>query len=214
MPLCISLTGGIGSGKSTAAGMFEELGATVIDTDAIARGLTGPGGAATAAIREAFGTACVGGDGALDRAKMRRLVFADPEARAKLEGILHPLIRRQALELASRSHGPYVLLVVPLLLETGAYGEVIDRVLVVDCDEALQVARAATRNGLSEEEVRAVMAAQLPRQRRLAGAHDVIRNDGDIESLRRQVTATHARYLELAHDASRNSSVKRRKTIK
>lgn len=203
MPLCIGLTGGIGCGKSSASQFFEQLGATIVDTDSIAHELTRPEGAAIAAIRDAFGAAYIAGNGALDRKNMRELVFSDPAARGKLETILHPLIRRRALELLARPDGPYVMLVVPLLLETGAYRELTDRVLVIDCDEALQVARASARSGMSEEDVRAIMAAQLPRRQRLAAADDVIRNDGDLAALRRQVEATHARYLSLAAGAFR-----------
>lgn len=214
MPLCIGMTGGIGSGKTSAANIFQELGADVVDTDEISHDLTRPGGTAMAAIRDAFGDSCVAADGALDRQQMRDLVFSDPAARTKLEGILHPLIRGRAQELISGSRRPYVLLVVPLLLETGAYRELASRVLVVDCDEALQIARASARSGLSEDRVRAIMAAQIPRQQRLAAADDVIRNDGDMEALRRQVQTLHAKFLTLARDASRNAASEHRNILK
>ena len=198
MPYCIGLTGGIGSGKSAAAAIFRELGAAVVDTDEIARDLTAPAGAAIAAIRDRFGADYIAGDGSLDRSKMRRLVFSDSELRKQLEEILHPLIRETSRLRIAAAIQPYVLIVVPLLLETGAYRDLIDRVLVVDCDEDQQVARAMKRSGLAAEEVRAILAAQLPRNERLAHADDVLRNDGDIASLRRQVENLHAKYLVLA----------------
>ena len=141
-PYCIALTGGIGCGKSTVSALFAARGVPVIDTDEIARELTHPGGTAIAAIRDAFGPEFVTENGALDRAAMRRLVFADAEAKRSLERILHPLIRREATQrIVAAQQAPYVVLVVPLLLETGAYRELANRTLVVDCDEALQIAR-------------------------------------------------------------------------
>ena len=214
MPLCIGMTGGIGSGKTSAAKIFESLGAGIVDTDEIAHELTRAGGAATAAIRAAFGAVYVTADGALDRQKMRALVFSDSASRRKLEGILHPLIRRRALELVRGSGRPYVLLVVPLLLETGACGELVSRVLVIDCDETRQVARASARSGVTAKQVRAIMAAQVSREQRLAAADDVIRNDGDMETLRRQVQALHAEYLALAQEPSRNAVPEHRKSFK
>jgi dephospho-CoA kinase len=199
MPFCVGLTGGIGSGKSSAADIFRELGAAVVDTDEIAHELTRSGGAAIAAIRREFGEEYIAADGGLDRAKMRQLVFGDPRARQRLEGVLHPLIRKESrARIASAQEQPYVLIVVPLLLETGAYRELINRVVVVDCDEAVQLARTRRRSGLSSEEVRAIMAAQLPRAERLAAADDVLHNDGGMDTLRRQVEALHAQYLTLA----------------
>jgi dephospho-CoA kinase len=195
---CIGLTGGIGSGKSSAADFFRELGAAVIDTDEISHALTRAGGAAIPAIRETFGADCITDDGALDRVRMRELVFSDPAARKKLETLLHPLIRARALAALEAAQAPYAVLVVPLLLETGAYRDRIDRVLVVDCDEAVQIARATARSGMSERAVRAIMAAQLPRQQRLAAADDVISNDGGMDALRREVEKLHAAYLTLA----------------
>ena len=201
-PFCIGLTGGIGSGKSSAAKIFQELGAAVVDTDQIARELTGRGGAAIAAIADQFGADCIAADGSLDRSKMRRLVFTDPKSKRKLEAILHPLIRRESRARIAAAQQPYVLVVVPLLLETGAYRELIKRVLVVDCDEARQIARTVKRSGLAIDEVRAIMAAQLPRAERLAAADDVLHNDADIDALRRQVEILHAKYLALARAGS------------
>ncbi len=205
MPYCVGLTGGIGSGKSRAASLFGELGAEVVDTDDISHEITGIGGSAMPAITATFGAAAAAADGSLDRAVMRRLVFGNPDARKRLENILHPQIREHARRRMARSAAPYVLLVVPLLLETGGYRDLIQRVLVVDCEESLQVSRAMRRSQLTEEAVRAIMGAQLPRQQRLAGADDVIHNDGDITQLREQVAALHQRYLELAASAAPGS---------
>ncbi len=204
MPFCVGLTGGIASGKSSAATLFEELGAAVVDTDAIAHELTRPGTVAMAAIRDAFGPTYVAADGSLERAKMRQLVFSDPAAKAKLEAILHPLIREQARAQIVATQQPYVIVVVPLLIETGAYRDLIQRVLVVDCGEELQVSRAMQRSQLKENEVRAILAAQLPRTERLRGADDVIDNNGDIEALRQQIQQLHAKYLALAQAAAHN----------
>lgn len=205
MPYCVGLTGGIGSGKSRAAALFGELGAEVVDTDEISHEITGIGGSAMPAIIATFGATAVAADGSLDRAVMRRLVFGNPDARKRLENILHPQIRELAHRRMTRSAAPYVLLVVPLLLETGGYRDLIQRVLVVDCEESLQVSRAMHRSQLTEGAVRAIMGAQLPRQQRLAGADDVIHNDGDITQLREQVAALHQRYLELAASAAPGS---------
>ncbi|RPJ48494.1 MAG: dephospho-CoA kinase [Betaproteobacteria bacterium] len=202
MPFCVGVTGGIGSGKSRAASMFGELGAGIVDTDAISHEITGVGGSAMPAIIEAFGDSVVAADGSLDRAVMRRLVFANPQARKQLESILHPRIREHARHQVAQSAAPYVLLVVPLLLETGGYRDLIQRVLVIDCDESLQIIRARQRSQITEEAVRAIMAAQLPRQQRLAGADDIIRNDGDMAHLRHQVTVLHQRYLTMAAGAA------------
>lgn len=201
MTFCVGLTGGVGSGKSTAAEMFAALGPAVVDTDAISRELTAARGAAMAAVREQFGPEFVAADGSLDRERMRRLVFADAAAKKRLEGILHPMIRAEARARLSAAQAPYVILVVPLLLETGAYRDLVDRVLTVDSREEQQVERVALRSGLSENEVRAIMAAQLSRAERRARADDVLSNDGSIESLQRQVAGLHDRYLALARAA-------------
>jgi dephospho-CoA kinase len=198
MAFCIGLTGGIGSGKSSAAGLFQELGAGVVDTDQIAHELTGPGGAAIAAIRSQFGADYIAADGGLDRAGMRRLVFGNPAAKQKLESLLHPLIREQALAQIAEARQPYVLVAVPLLFETGAYRELVSRVLVVDCPEEMQIARTMQRSRLTADEVRAIMAAQLPRSERLARADDVLHNDDDMDALRRRVAILHDKYLALA----------------
>jgi dephospho-CoA kinase len=202
MAFCIGVTGGIGSGKSRAAAMFAELGADVVDTDDISHEITAAGGSAMPAIIKSFGATAAAADGSLDRAVMRRLVFEKPDARKTLEAILHPQIRECARCRVMASAAPYVLLVVPLLLETGGYRDLIRRVLVVDCDESLQISRAMQRSNLTADGVRAIMAAQLPRQQRLAGADDILRNDGDIAQLRAQVTTLHQHYLKLASSAA------------
>lgn len=209
-PFCVGLTGGIASGKSSAAKRFEELGAAVVDTDAIAHELTQPGTAAMAKIGHAFGPAFIAPDGSLERAKMRQLVFSDPQARAKLEAILHPLIREQARARIAAAQQPYVIVVVPLLLETGAYRDLVQRVLVVDCGEEQQIERAMRRNRLEEAQVRAILAAQLSRAERLKRADDVIDNSGDAESMRRQVEAMHSTFLELAQSGAGEKDSARR----
>lgn len=201
MTFCVGLTGGIGSGKSTVAEMFRALGAAVVDTDEISRELTAPGGAAMPAIRQAFGESYVTPEQSLDRARMRTLVFRDPAARGRLEAILHPMIRAEARARVQAAAAPYVVLVVPLLLETGAYRDLVNRVLVVDAPEERQIERAAARSRLSEEEVRRIIAAQMPRDQRIAGADDVLDNGAGIEALRRAVERLHARYLELARSS-------------
>ena len=194
----VGLTGGVGSGKSTASDMFGELGAGIVDTDVISRELTAPGGAAIPALREAFGPDYIDQNGALDRARMRALVFGDPAARTKLEAILHPAIRAEVRVRLENSDRPYVIVVVPLLLETGAYHDLTDRVLVVDCTEEEQLRRTTQRSGVTGDAARAIMAAQLPRAERLTRADDVLSNAGSIEDLRRNVARLHAKYLDLA----------------
>ena len=201
MAYCVGLTGGIGSGKSAASDRFGELGAGVVDTDEISRELTAPAGAALEEIRKQFGPEFVTADAGLDRARMRRLVFADAAARRKLEAILHPLIRARTRAAIAAATQPYVIVVVPLLLETGACAELVQRVLVVDCEEAAQVRRTMARSGLSAGEVREIMATQLPRAERLRRADDVLANDGDLPALQRRVARLHAQYLDLARAA-------------
>ena len=199
----VGLTGGIGSGKSTVADSFAHLGVPVIDTDVIARELTVPGGAALALIHDAFGDAVMRADGTLDRAALRRLVFADSSARLQLEAILHPRIR-QVVEgtIATLHHAPYVLIVIPLLVETGGYRDLLNRVLVVDCPEAMQIERVMARSGLTHDEVAAVIAAQAGRAERLAAGDDVIANAGSPEALAIAVEALDGRYRALAGKAS------------
>ncbi len=197
--LRVGLTGGIGCGKSTVAAGFAALEVPLIDTDAIAHQLTGVDGSAMPAIHAAFDDAVVQTDGALDRLEMRRRVFSNPAARTKLETILHPLILQHVQrQLQSMPAVPYVLIVVPLLLETPGYRSIVDRVLVVDCLETQQIARASTRDGLSNADIQAVMAAQLDRDARLAGADDIVHNTGDPTYLQQQILPLHHKYLELS----------------
>ena len=197
-PYTVGLTGGIGSGKSAVAGLFARRGVAVIDTDEIAHELTRPEGEAVEAIRAAFGAGLIGADGALDRDGMRKLVFASAGARKKLEGILHPLIRKESALRRARAKSPYVILVVPLLVEGGVDRSRYARVLVVDCTEGQQVERAMRRSSLSEAEVRAILAAQATREQRLARADDVLDNSGTPEALERQVSNLNEKYLTLA----------------
>ncbi|HNC51802.1 MAG TPA: dephospho-CoA kinase [Accumulibacter sp.] len=204
MNFIVGLTGGIGSGKSTVAELFVHHGAALVDTDAIAHALTAAGGAAMAAIVAAFGDGVVDASGALDRAAMRSLVFSDHTAKGRLEAILHPLIRQQSESLCNAAvTAPYVLLVVPLLIETGGYRRRADRILVVDCEESAQVARVQARSGLTGEAVRAIMATQASRAQRRAAADDVLINDGGLDALLPQIEALHRRYLGLARDKAR-----------
>jgi dephospho-CoA kinase len=200
MSLVIGLTGGIGSGKSSAAKLFAALGACVIDTDEIAHELTQSHGAAISAIRQNFGADFITMEGALNREKMRSLVFSDSASRQKLEAILHPLIHMEAARSAALASSPYVIMVVPLLLETGDYREMVRRILVVDCDEQKQIVRAMARSGLSAHEVLAIMATQIARQQRLQQADDVIANDSNLAHLQQQVEALHQKYLALADE--------------
>jgi dephospho-CoA kinase len=198
MAFCVGLTGGIGCGKTAATDIFAELGAGVVDTDVISRKLTAAGGGAMDRIAAEFGAEYVLPDGSLNRARMRALVFGDADGKRRLEAILHPLIREESRRLIAASKAPYVLLVVPLLLETGSYRDLTNRVLVVDCDEAVQVARVMARSGLAEHEVLRIMRAQLERSARLARADDVLRNDADINTLRVHVAQLHEKYLSEA----------------
>jgi dephospho-CoA kinase len=197
-PYTVGLTGGIGSGKSLVAGLFEGLGVEVIDSDDIARELTQKGGEAIGAIRAAFGADALAADGSLDRSKMRRLVFRDAPARKRLEAILHPLIRAESARRSGRVRSPYAILVIPLLVESGVDRSRIARVLVVDCPEAQQIERVMKRSGIPEAEVRAMLAAQATRGQRLAAADDVIDNGGPLEALEPQVSRLNEKYLTLA----------------
>jgi len=192
--ITVGLTGGIGSGKTTVAKRLEALGAAVIDTDEVSRRLTGPGGAAVESLRAAFGERFVGSDGSLERSAMRALVFEDAEARARLEAILHPAIREATDHALAQARGPYAVVVVPLLFETRGYLDRVLRTLVVDCPEELQVHRTARRSQLAPEAVRAIMAAQWPRWRRLQMADDVVWNGGEEAGLAAQCERLHQAY--------------------
>jgi dephospho-CoA kinase len=194
----VCLTGGIGSGKSTVARLFAARGVEVIDADALAHELTAPGGGAIAAIRAAFGDAFIDPSGALDRGRMRALAFEQPDARARLEAILHPMIRASAERLAAAASSPYVIQMIPLLFESGRGRGRCSRVLVVDCTEEIQVERVMARSQLSRAQVEAIMAAQVSRAERVAGADDVVDNTGPPEALEARVISLHALYLDLA----------------
>ena len=200
----IGLTGGIGSGKSTVADMFAARGATIIDTDLIAHQLTADGGTAMTAIRSQFGNEYILPDGAMDRTKMRALVFADPSAKARLENILHPLIRSHSETAAAEATGSYVIFAVPLLVESGNWKKRVTRVLVIDCPEAIQVLRVSKRSGLKEAQIRAIMATQVSRTDRLAAADDILLNDGNTDQLESQVARLHALYADLAKQTCLN----------
>ena len=198
MVFTVGLTGGIGSGKTTVAELFLSQGAGLVDTDEISRRLTAPAQPAIAEIARKFGPQFVAEDGSLDRVRMRNLVFADLSARKDLEAIVHPLIRQESTRQIQESTAPYVVVVVPLLIETGAYRGMIGRILVVDCEPETQVRRVMERSRLSRNEVLSIIASQVSRQQRLREADDIIQNDDDLESLPAQVNPLHLRYLGLA----------------
>jgi dephospho-CoA kinase len=197
----VGLTGGVGSGKSTIATMLSARGAAIIDADAIAHQLTNTGGAAIEALREAFGTAAIAADGSLDRARMRAHVFSDSAARTRLESLLHPMIR-----IAMRERGaeliaggcPYAVFVVPLLVETGSWRGNVDRVLLIDCSQATQIARVRARSGVDEKLAQRIIAAQATRPQRLAAADDVLINEAPLEEIQRKVGHLHRAYLRSA----------------
>ena len=195
--LRIGLTGGIASGKSTVERLFAAHGVPIIDSDVIAREVVASGTPGLAQVRARFGDEVLLADGSLDRRALRRLVFADPAARRDLEAIVHPLIRSGMAERSAAVGGPYQITVIPLLVEGGRRAT-LDRVLVVDCPEALQIERVMQRDQVTEAEARAILAAQVSRSERLAAADDVIVNDGDAAALQAQVDALHAKYLHLA----------------
>jgi dephospho-CoA kinase len=196
-PFAIGLTGGIGSGKSTVADMFAARGATIVDTDLIAHSMTAPNGPAMPAIVAEFGPGFADASGAMDRARMRQLVFSDANAKTRLEAILHPRIRDAALAAGAAATGSYVIYAVPLLIESGTWRARVARLLAVDCPEEVQIARVMARNGLPEAQVRAIMAAQVSRAERLAAADDVIVNNAGIDALAAQVDRLHAFYLQI-----------------
>ena len=197
-PYVVGLTGGIGSGKSAAADEFARLGASVVDTDAIAHQLTAAQGAAIPEIARLFGDEAIDAAGAMDRKRMRERVFADPAEKRRLEALLHPMIRAESSRRIAAAPGPYVVHVVPLLVESPDYRSRVDRVLVVDTPETLQVSRVRQRSKLAEEEVRRIIASQIQRETRLAAADDVVDNSSTIAALQHQVRVLHEKYLGLA----------------
>lgn len=196
-PLRIGLTGGIASGKSAVADAFARRGITIVDTDVIAREVVEPGRAALDAVVGAFGAGVLAPDGRLDRRALRAIVFADPERRRRLEAILHPAIRAEMRARAAAAAGPYVVIAIPLLTESGLQSQV-DRVLVVDCPRDVQLARLLARDGETRAGAERILAAQASREARLAIADDVVANDGTLAELDARVEALHRRYLELA----------------
>jgi dephospho-CoA kinase len=197
--LRVGLTGGIASGKSTAAQRFKELGVPVIDADEAARVVVEPGKPALAEIVKRFGTGVVAKNGELDRRALRTLIFGDSELRRDLESILHPRIRAHMEQSAEAAVGPYVVMAIPLLVEGGSRSRV-DRILVVDVEESAQLQRVTTRDGISIEQARAILASQATRSDRLAAADDVLLNGGSLTDLRQRVDVLHARYLQMAQE--------------
>jgi dephospho-CoA kinase len=195
--LRIGLTGGIASGKSTVAQRFMELGVPVIDADVAARAVVAPGKPGLAEVLKRFGSGVLAENGELDRRALRDLIFSNPGSRRDLEAILHPLIRADMDQSAESAGGPYVVMAIPLLVESGSNDRV-DRILVVDVDEAAQLQRVMARDGCTEEQARAILASQASRSARLAAADDVLLNSGTVTDLRQGVDHLHERYLRLA----------------
>jgi dephospho-CoA kinase len=202
--LRVGLTGGVGSGKSTVGAMLQAHGAAVIDADALVHELTGPDGAALPALRAEFGDDMFLADGMLDRAALRLRVFADDHSRRRLEGVLHPRVRAlaEARAKSAEASAPYVVLMIPLLVEAGEWRSRVDRVLVIDCSEATQIARVMRRPGLDEAAARSILAAQATRAQRLAAADDVVFNEAPLEHLGARVARLHASYLRGAPTAA------------
>jgi len=201
----VGLTGGIASGKSTAAEFFGALGVPILDSDKIAREVVEPGQPPLERLVERFGPSILTPDGHLDRPALRNIVFSDPRARADLEALTHPAIGATMEARSAAAGGPYQILVIPLLVEKGL-GSHVDRVLVVDCDEAQQIRRLGQRDGSSHEQAEAILRAQAPRAVRLKAADDVIHNDTGIDSMQKQVTDLHSRYLKLAAQRLRTAA--------
>ena len=197
MVLRVGLTGGIGSGKSTVESLFRELGVPVLDADQVARELVEPGSETLTRIREHFGESVLTPEGGLDRAALRRRVFADPGERRWLEQLLHPLIRERMAAWSGSQESPYLILSIPLLFESGMR-DLVDRVLVVECDPQIRIRRVCRRDAVSPQEVEAILQTQAGDEARRRLADDILENQGDLDSLRRQVERLHRRYLELA----------------
>ncbi len=198
MSFVVGLTGGIGCGKSIASQCFSDLGVHIIDTDVIARTITQSNGQAINAIKNAFGDTYLTKEGSLDREKMRGLVFSDDDARFRLEKILHPIILNETIRQIDQARSSYVIVVVPLLFETKDYDHIVQRILVIDCDEQQQILRTMARSNLSEPQVKAIMTAQIARKERLREADDIIANNRDLDYLKAQVADLHSKYLSIS----------------
>ena len=196
----VGLTGGIASGKTTVSRLFQALGVPVIDTDVLARDVVAPGQPLLATLAERFGAQILAADGSLDRAALRRIAFSDEAARTDLEALTHPAILAAMEQRSRTAGGPYQLLVIPLLVDKNLGGQV-DRVLLVDCSEDLQIRRLQARDGSTLDQARDILKAQVSRAARLQAAHDVIDNDGKLESLRDRVATLHTQYLDRARQA-------------
>jgi dephospho-CoA kinase len=196
--LRIGLTGGIASGKSTVTERFRELGVPVIDADVASRSVVEPGKPGLARVVERFGPQVLDAEGRLDRRALRTVIFSDSTSRQALEAILHPLVRADMERQAAAAQGPYVVMAIPLLIEGGNPHQRVDRVLVVDADEALQIQRVQMRDGASPEQARAILASQASREARLAAADDVLSNTGSVAELRQAVDLLHEQYLQLS----------------
>jgi dephospho-CoA kinase len=201
-PLRIGLTGGIASGKSTVTQRFAELGVPVIDADVASRNVVEPGKPGLAQVVQRFGGGILDADGRLDRRALRNLIFQDSSLRQALDAILHPLIRAEMEREAAQATAPYVVMAIPLLVEGGSAGKRVDRVLVVDADETLQIQRLQARDGSSEEQARAILSSQATRAARLSHADDVLLNAGSVAELRQAVDRLHEQYLQLAQSSS------------
>jgi dephospho-CoA kinase len=201
-PLRIGLTGGIASGKSTVTQRFGELGVPVIDADVASRSVVEPGKPGLAQVVRRFGGGVLDADGRLDRRALRNLIFEDSSLRQGLDAILHPLIRAEMEHEAAQAKAPYVVMAIPLLVEGGTAGKRVDRVLVVDADETLQIQRLQARDGSSDEQARAILASQASRAARLTAADDVLLNTGTVSELRQAVDLLHEKYLRLAQTSS------------
>lgn len=195
--LTVGLTGGIGSGKSTVGRLFQERGAALIDSDVVARQVVEPGSEGLERLRGAFGETILDAQGHLDRSAMREVIFQNSQARHRLESLLHPMIWAEIDRQKSETNAPYCMLVIPLLVESGSQ-ERVDRVLVVDCPEDMQRSRASARDGVSPQQIQAILDAQATRAQRLAAADDVIDNSGATEAIATRVEELHRQYLDLA----------------
>lgn len=201
--LIIGLTGGIGSGKSEACRLFQVRGITVVDADIVAREVVAPGSVALQEISQRFGQEIIEADNSLNRKKLRAIIFSNPAEKIWLEALLHPIINLDIRRQLAEANGPYVILVSPLLLETKQF-ELVDRILVIDASEQLQIARASKRDINNEAQIKAIMQTQLSRQERCARANDIIQNHGNIAELDEQIERLHQRYLELSQQHRSN----------